>query len=212
MVLPVQDHYEVARARAVQRLEGRLAPERLSALGAERSEDALAVVLPCLCWQLSVSTETWQVSLLPEGVGVSVLWEILALNYLGAEAPRSPRSFLSFADIAEARGYQGAFSSRVLGRLSGGVGRDRDSLKHAVARLGGFAGGGEPLCCMLRFFPLLEFQIMHHAGDQDLAAACNVLFPDNLLSLFSMEDGIVAAERLVSALEGKTPAAARSAQ
>jgi hypothetical protein len=28
-----------------------------------------------------------------------------------------------------------------------------------------------------------------------------------VLSIFSLEDGIVAAERLVAALEGKTPAA-----
>jgi hypothetical protein len=211
MPLPVQDHYEVARARAVGRLRGRLTPEHLGVLGAARSADGRAVVVPCLCWEFAVSTEAWRVSLLPEGTRLSVLWEILTLDYLGAACPRPPRSFLSFADITEGRGYQDAFESRVLGRLSGGVGRDRDALVGAVERLGGVAGGGDPLYCMLRFFPLLEFQLVHHAGDGDLAASCNVLFPDNLLSLFSMEDGIVAAERLVSALGGKTPALARSA-
>jgi hypothetical protein len=33
-----------------------------------------------------------------------------------------------------------------------------------------------------------------------------VLLPDNVLSVFTLEDGIVAAERLVAAMEGKTPA------
>ena len=48
---------------------------------------------------------------------------------------------------------------------------------------------------------------MRSEADEDFPAACNVLFSDNTLDIFSMEDGIVAAERLVSALEGGTPAA-----
>ncbi len=48
---------------------------------------------------------------------------------------------------------------------------------------------------------------MRSEADEDFPASCNVLLSDNVLTLFSLEDGIVAAERLVSALEGKTPAA-----
>jgi hypothetical protein len=211
MPLPVQDHYEVARARAVQRLAGRLGAERLAALGVTASADEPVLILPCLAWEFAVSTATWQVSLLPDGAAVSTLYELLALNYLGAEDPRPPHSFLSFADIAEGRGYQNAFDSRVIRRLTGGVGGDRQTLVEAVERLRGVPGGSEPLYCLFRFFPLVEFQVVRYAGEGDLPASCNVLLPDNLLSVFSMEDGIVAAERLISALEGRTPAAARSA-
>lgn len=208
MPLPVQDHYEIARERAAARLEGRLEPGRLSLLGADRSPDGGAVVLPCLCWEFGINPSDWTVSMLPERSAVAVIWQILALDYLGAPQPRPPRSFVSFADIAEGRGYQDAFESRVVGRLSRRAGRTRDGLVEAVERLGGVPGGEGPLRCMLRFFPLLEFQVVRYEGDEDVAPSCSVLLPDNLLSLFTLEDGIVAAERLVAALEGKTPAAA----
>jgi hypothetical protein len=92
-------------------------------------------------------------------------------------------------------------------RLSHTVGRERDAFIRAAERLGAAIGEDDPVRCMFRFFPLLEFQVVRHEGDEDFPPACKVLFPDNLLSLVTMEDGIVAADTLVSALEGKSPAA-----
>ncbi|MHC5034746.1 MAG: DUF3786 domain-containing protein [Planctomycetota bacterium] len=208
MQLPKQDHYELARDAALRRLRERIDAERLSLLGARLSEDGSAVVLPSLCWEFEVQLAPFAMYLLPEREDVSVTWQILALDYLGAENPAPPRRFVSFADFAEGRGYLPAFDSRVNRRLSHTVGRERESFIKAAERLGTAVGEGDPMRGMFRFFPLVEFQVVRYEGDEDFPPACKVLFSDNLLSIFSMEDGIVAAERLASALEGKTPAAA----
>jgi len=105
------------------------------------------------------------------------------------------------------RSYLPAFQSRVTDRLSHTVGRDGAAFRDAVERLGATPVEGDPVRCILRFFPLVEFQVVRYEGDEEFAPSCNVLFSDNVLSILSLEDGIVAAERMVAALEGKTPAA-----
>ena len=167
------------------------------------------VALPVLCWRLEVCLEPYAMRVLPDGREAGITWQILALNYLGARQPAPPRGLRSLADFAEGRGYEKAFEGRVIGRLSRTAGRDRESLARAAERLGAVPTGHDPMRCMFRFFPLLEFQVSRYEGDEDFPASCSVLFSDNLLSLFSMEDGIVAAERLVAALEGKTPVAGK---
>ncbi|KPK61949.1 MAG: hypothetical protein AMK73_07160 [Planctomycetes bacterium SM23_32] len=207
MRVPEQDHYQIARDRALEKLRHGLDEERLGLLGARMGEAAGRLVLPALCWELHVGTEPFSMTLGPEGREVSIVWQILALDYLSAERPAAPAGFLSFADFAQGRGYQPAFDSRVNRRLSSTVGREREQFARAVRRLGAEPGDADPMRCIFRFFPLLEFEVVRYDGDKDFPPSCNVLLPDNLLSLFTMEDGIVAAERLVAALEGKTPAA-----
>ena len=215
MPLPKQDHYELARDAALRRLRSGLDADLLRLLGAGLSDDANAIVIPSLCWEFQVTLSPFSLCLLPGRQDVSAVWQILVLDYLGAREPVPPRKFVSFADFPDGRGYQSAFEARVTSRLGRTAGGDAAALLRAAERLGAtpLQGRGspvqEPVRCILRFFPLLEFQVVRYAGDEDFPPSCNVLFSDNLLSIFSMEDGIVAAERLVSALEGKTPAAHR---
>jgi len=209
MRLPEQDHYKCARDAALRRLREGLDADRLHALRARLTDEGRVLVLPCLCWQFELRLEPYAMCVLPGGQQAGLVWQILALNYLGAREPRPPRGFRSFADFPQGRGYQKAFDERVVARLSETAGRDGESLAQAAERLGSVPTGHDPMRCIFHFFPLLEFQVARYEGDEDFPPSCSVLLSDNLLSLFSMEDGIVAAERLVSALEGKTPAAAK---
>ncbi|MFO7957107.1 MAG: DUF3786 domain-containing protein [Candidatus Brocadiia bacterium] len=207
MQLPEQDHYEIARNTALERLKEGLDRPRLERLGVRLSEGENVLTVPLLCWEVAVRLEPCAVTLKPGGQEVAIAWQILVLNYMGARNPEPPHGFLSFADFSEGRGYQSAFEGRVNQRLSHTAGRNRETFVAAVDRLGGTLVEGEPDRCMFRFFPLLEFQVVRYEGDEDFPPSCNVLLPDNALDLFSMEDTIVAAERLVAALDGRTPAA-----
>jgi hypothetical protein len=207
MRLPKQNHYDIARRSALEKLRDRPDRERLERLGARVRGEGARLVLPALCWELEVALEPFAMRLLPDGEEVSVVWQILALNYLAAERPAPPSGFRSFADFAEGRGYESAFQGRVNARLAATAGREREGFARAARRLGADPGEAEPMRCIFRFFPLLEFEVVRYEGDEDLPPSCSVLLPDNLTALVSMEDGIVAAEQLVAALQGRTPAA-----
>jgi len=203
--LPEQDHYELAREAARRRLRECLDRWRLEWLGVRLTEGG-HMELPCLCWTFGLEEGSLTPRLLPEGREPSIIWQILALHYLCASVSSPPARMLSLADFAEARLYAKPFEGRVLRRLDSMVGRDPDGFAAAAERCGGLRQADEPLRYRFRFFPRLDLEIVRHAGDDDFPAACNVLFPDNMLAIFSVEDGIVAAELLVSALKGKTPA------
>jgi len=207
-----QDHYLVARDAALERLKPRLDAERLQKLGARLNAEDGAIDMQVLPWRVQVRPEPYAMHLLPDGEQVQIVWQILALDYLGAERVAAPTGFVSFADFAEGRSYQQVFEGRADARLSQGVGRTREGLLRAARTLGGTVVEGDPLRCMFRFFPLVEFQVVRSEADEDFPASCSVLFSDNMLDIFSLEDGIVAAERLVSALEGRTPAARAGAE
>jgi hypothetical protein len=207
MQLPRQDHYEIARDAALQKLLADLDAARLEALGARVDAESGKITVPVLCWQIEVQPELFQIHLLPGREPVQISWQIIALNYLAAPQPQAPHEFLSFADFAEGRSYLSAFDGRVCRRLSQTAGREAAAFEAAARRLGAEPIEGEPTRCIFRVFPLFELEVVRYEADEDFAASCNVLLPDNTLKLFSLEDGIVAAERLVSALEGKTPAA-----
>jgi hypothetical protein len=142
--------------------------------------------------------------LLPGGEECSVVWQILALDYLKADVPRPPERFLSFADFVEVRTYLKVFEGRVTGRLARGVARDAQEFAQAAERCGGVKGGSPP-AYLFRFLPRLELQVTRYEGEEDLPPACNVLFPDNAMQVLSPECVIAAAELLVSALKGKRP-------
>ena len=207
MQLPKQDHYEIARDAALARLAADLDAARLDALGARFDPDSVTITLPVLCWQLLVRPEPYEMCLLPGREPVQIAWQIIALNYLAARRPQAPHGFRSFADFAEGRSYLSAYDARVCRRLSDGAGREAAGFVAAARRLGAEPIAGEAMRCVFRVFPLFELEVVRSEADEDFPASCNVLLPDNTLDLFSLEDGIVAAERLVSALEGRTPAA-----
>ena len=161
--------------------------------------------LDCLAWKFKLDEEILLARLLPEGRELSTTWQILVLEYLAAPVLAAPGRMLSLADFSEARGYAKPFEGRVLRRLSSSVGRGKECFIQAAASCGGVCVGEEPLQYRFRFFPRFELAIVRHAGDDEFPPACNVLFPDHLLALISIEGAIVAAEGLVSSLNGKKP-------
>ncbi len=201
-----EDNYAIARDAALQKLRAGLEPARLEQLGAKVFQDGALIVLPALCWELHVRPEPYSMLVMPEELPVRIAWQILALNYLASPKPVAPRGFRSFADFAEARSYQPAYQGRVVERLSHTVGREAGPFLCAARRLGATPTGDDPVRCIFRFFPLLELEVVRYEADEDFPASCNVLLSDNAAALFSLEDAIVAAEMLVSALGGKTPA------
>lgn len=202
--LPYQDHYELARDAAIERLRQRFDPDRLARLGAELRQEG-AIELPTLCWRFAIGLEPFSMVLLPGDGQVSIVWQILALDYLGGEPAGGPARFLSFAEFPQVRSYLKAFEGRVTGRLSRGVGGQEETFVRAAERCLGARGSGSPLSYLFRLFPRFELQVVRHEGDGDFPPSCNVLFPDNALRVLSAESVIVAAERLVSSLEGKSP-------
>ena len=195
---------ELAREAAGKRLRQCWDPTRLHGLGA-LLKDGGRLELPCLHWRFGLDEDSLAPRLLPTGAELSVLWQVLVLDYLCAPVPHPPGRMVSFADFAEARTYAGPFECRVLRRLSATVGRGKDGFIRAAQRCGGTCLYQEPLRYAFRFFPRLEIEVVCHASDDEFPASCNVLFPDNAPSLFSMEDVIVAAEMLVATLGGKSP-------
>jgi hypothetical protein len=204
IALPYQDHYDVALRRELDRLKQRWDSVRLDALGAQL--DGRTAVLPTLSWRLRLTVEPFSMVLLPDGKSCSIVWQILVLNYLNAAPPALPARFLSFADFAEARAYLSVFDGRVNQRLARSVGRTSGALAEAAERCGGVRGTETPQAYLFRFFPRFELQVVRYEGDDDFPPACNVLFPDNAMSILSPEAAVVAAELLVSALKGNGPA------
>ena len=143
--------------------------------------------------------------LLPDREPVQISWQIIALNYLAARDPQAPAGFRSFADFAEGRSYLSAYDARVCRRLSHGAGREAAGFVAAARRLGAEPIAGEAMRCVFRIFPLFELEVVRSEADEDFTASCNVLLPDNMLDLFSLENGIVAAERLVRRLRAGRP-------
>ena len=205
MELPKQDHYEIARNAALERLESCFDVERLSALGAEVGPDG-SIELSSLCWRFSIKLDPFSMVLLPGREEVDIVWQILVLNYLGAGLPKAPVRFVSFAEFAGARGYLQAFEGRVLKRLSGRQGNNKGEFARAAERCGGARGSENPLSYVFKFFPKFEFEVVRYEGDEDFPPSCNVLFQDNALEVLTAESMIVAADQLVSSLCGKTPA------
>ena len=202
--LPRQDHHEVAREAALRRFRQRFDAERLGRLGVDLKEDG-SLELTALCWRFAVQPDPFFAATVPEGREVSIVWQILTLDYMSGEPAGPPARFLSFADFPQLRGYLKAFQGRVIERLGRGVGSDRDRFAHAAERCGGARGSGSPLSYLFHFFPKLELQVVRYEGDEDFAPSCNVLFPDNALRLLSAESAIVAADKLVASLQGKSP-------
>ena len=98
--LPHQDHYEIARDAGVEKLRAAFDPRRLGQLGATLVRDGID--LDVLCWRLRLTLDPFSVVLLPGGQTVSIVWQILVLDYLSGGPASSPRRFVSFADLARA--------------------------------------------------------------------------------------------------------------
>lgn len=201
-----RDHYEIARDKALSRLQDSFQASRIKKLGAEITGQ-LSVELPCLAWRFAFTLDPYCAVVLPDEEALSMKWQILSLEYLAAPEPSAPGEFVSFAQFPETRTYKPTFDGRVLGRLSHGVGATRERFIQSVENCGGVITEEEnPCVCFFKVFPRYELQVTHYKADEEFPAACNVLFPENALDVLSPESIVVAAELLTASLEGKQPA------
>jgi len=138
------------------------------------------------------------------GGEVRIAWQILALHYLGASPPWPEATrWFSFADFAEARGYNAVHRGRVLERLCATVGRDRETFCDAAQRLGAERVGWGDAGFRFQVFPRLAVAIAWYCGDGELPPSASFLYPDNVLSFFPVEDMVVLSERVIGRLQGK---------
>ena len=225
-----QTNYQQAYEKAFQSVRKR-SPESLVALGAREAGPG-RYELPVLDGVLLIDLERGTVGLSNGKGGVAedpirIDWQILALRYLSATAPRmGVSSWVSFAEIPGAMGYDPVYRGRVLGRLAATAGRNRAAFVQACGRVGAerFEGmevgdgrqapildpaspkgrGGTPgagdEAFRFRVFPGFELAIVWFAGDEDLASGVSFLYPDNISSFLSVEDVVVLAEGLVRRL------------
>mgnify|MGYP000040524140 CR=1 FL=1 len=203
--MPGTEHYREARDQKLEELREDLNPRRLHNLGAE-TDGGDPIRLQCLRWVLRLRMDPYEAVVLPDERPARVSWQVLALDYLTAYIPPPSDGFISFTDFSELRNYRDPFEGRVIRRLEGGAGEDREELSRAARDCGGRKQRSEPLIYDFDFFPLFTLRLVRHPGDEDLPPGCNVLFPENAVRLLEPESVIVAAESLVGCLEGKTPA------
>lgn len=131
---------------------------------------------------------------------VAARYLLLAGRMNGDAEPR-----VSFAEIADARGYEGPFRGRVIAPLLARFGRRAEAFREAAASLGGeeVRNEGSGLGFRIRVFPRIRLAFLLHPGDEELAPGGQVLFPRALFSAFTVEDAVAMAELASRALRGK---------
>jgi hypothetical protein len=201
-----QNNYRYAFDRALKsacaRGDHNLLAQGARNVGPERYE------LPVLDAVFLIDLEAGTVGL-SEGGGeaveapIRIAWQILALHYLDTPpVPQRPSSWVSFAELPDAKGYDPVYRGRVLGRLGATVGRDRASFVEACRRI-----GGEPIDLgdegfRFQVFPRIAVAIVWYAGDEELPSGVSFPYPADILSYLSVEDVVVLSESLVGRLQG----------
>jgi len=206
--LPPQTNYQVAFERGLERARGQR-PEVLAALGAERTADG-SYRLRVLDATFAVDLDRAAITLAgdeqpaAEAANVGLAWQILALHYLSASPPPpGPARWLSFADFQDARGYTPVYRGRVLHRLCGTVGRDRETFAAACHQLGGQPMDWADESFRFEVFPRLPLVVTWYYGDDEFPPNASFLYRDDVLTFVPLEDVIVLSEALVGRLRGK---------
>ncbi len=202
MLTAEKDPYLIARDTKLARLKEDFDIKRLKSLGAD-IESEVEFFLPVLGHRCRIRLDPFHICKSPSESDISVTTQVLMLDYLTAANPRRPRSFISFADFPEARGYLKPYNGRVLQRLTYTAGATENKFTEAAEKAGGVNAGSKPQRFMFRFFPLFEIQAVRYEADEDFPHSCNMLFSDNALHVLSVESLIVCAEKLVSVMQGK---------
>ncbi len=203
---PDKHPYLAARDKKLAQFAQERDLQRFEFLGAV-SEGENVITLPMLRWQCRLQLEPFGITVSPPGSEMDITYQVLLLDYLTAGNPKRPERFVSFADFPLARGYLKPYQGRVIQRLTHTAGATEGTFNEAAEKAGGMHAGSNPSRFLFHFFPLFEIQATRYEADEDFPHACNILFSDNAPSILSVESLIVCAEKLVSVMQGKTPAA-----
>ena len=198
-VPPPQHNLRTAAARALAAVRAQ-DPEQLQWLGARPQDERWAV--PVLDEVLSADLDDGAVRR-ADGQAVRPWWQILTLHYLsvtGRPAERAPE--VTFADLPGGRGYASVYQQRVIGRLCGTAGRDKQTLCRAGAALAGTPVSAGDVAFDLQAFPRIRLRLIWYAGDEELPPSAVMLLPENIRAFLAVEDIVVLSERIVSRLGG----------
>lgn len=115
--------------------------------------------------------------------------QILILHYmLAADPPPLSGNWLSYREIPGASFYYSAFVKRAVDPLKNTFGQNTEGLLKAGELLGGRKIDTGDVGYEFRLLPNVPVRIILWAGDDEFAAAANILFDKNISGILSPED------------------------
>jgi hypothetical protein len=148
----------------------------------------------------SVRVDKW------EGVIASTVphdrtFDILVIHYLvGCQASGPSGDLVLFRQLKGGEAYNDTFHKRVNERLAKEFGDDPAALVKAGLRLKGTLGSKGSASVNLSLFPKVPVTVIVWSGDQEVPAACTVLFDSSIGNIFPTEDVAVAGSFLADKL------------
>jgi hypothetical protein len=148
----------------------------------------------------SVRVDKW------EGVITSTqphdrFFDILVMHYLvGCQARGPGRDLVLFRQLKGGEAYNDAFHKRVNERLALEFGGDPGALVRAGVRLKGSIGSKGSASVNLWLFPKVPVTVIVWHEDEQVPAACTVLFDQSIGDILPTEDVAVAGSFLVEKL------------
>lgn len=132
---------------------------------------------------------------------LAIFDRILALHYLlGCDRTRPTGNLISFAQAPGGEVYYSAFKKRSIDRLIEMFGDDPEGLVRAGSLLGGEKLKMATAAVKLSVFPMLPVVALIWQGDDEVAAAGNLLFDESAARILATEDLAVVASSVVARL------------
>lgn len=204
-----QKNYQQALELALRRARKARA-EDLSLLGIERDPSGLFLV-PSLGDRFEVDLATGRVRD-RSGADASAAWAILVLHYMASRPGRyglGEAECISFMDIPEARGYAKPYRGRVINRFLHTAGKEEMGFRSAAASLAGEEVAGGDAGFKFPVFPRAQVRVIWYGGDEEVGPGASFGIAREVAGLFCVEDIVVMAELLVSALSKASKHSAR---
>ena len=133
---------------------------------------------------------------------LTIFDQILTLHYLlGCDRIRPTGNPISFAQAPGGEVYYSAFKKRSIDRLIEMFGDDPEGLEEVGSLLGGERLKMASAAVKLPVFPMLPVVALIWQGDDEVAAAGNILFDESAVRILSTEDLAVVASSVVARLE-----------
>ena len=130
-------------------------------------------------------------------------FEILVMHYLvGCQAGGLVDELVLFRQLKGGEAYNDTFQKRVSERLAKEFGGDPSSLVRAGVRLNGKIRSKGSASVELSLFPKVPVTVIVWRGDDEIPAACTILFDRSIADIFPTEDVAVAGSFLVEKLLG----------
>ena len=115
----------------------------------------------------------------------------------------STGKMLAYTEMPWGEVYGAQFKGRCIMRLAGSFGNAPEKFASACKALGGTEAKGGDAAFDIPFLPGLTVRLIIWEGDDEFAAASQILFSDNFPTAFSAEDIAVVGDVLIDAMKGR---------